>query len=209
MNHETEFVPEKESSEVLPAEPSPESATEGETLQETPSAPEEHSAKVATEAGEATPTTPSLEELQNEIARLQAQVEEYKDGWLRSVAELQNFRRRMEREQAEMYQTVLINIIKRYLPLLDDLERALAHRPADLAWADGIELIYRKWRTILESEGVQRIEAEGKPFDPNFHEAIAQEPVEGMESGTVIAVVQQGYVLGERLIRPALVRVAQ
>ncbi|MDW8226811.1 MAG: nucleotide exchange factor GrpE [Anaerolineales bacterium] len=161
------------------------------------------------EVVEEAPAAPSVEELQNEIARLQAQVEEYKDGWMRSVAELQNFRRRVEREQAEVYQTVLINIIKRYLPLLDDLERALAHRPADLPWADGIELIYRKWQSILESEGIRRIEAEGRPFDPNFHEAIAQEPVEGVESGTVIDVVQQGYLLGERLVRPALVRVAQ
>ncbi|MCX7609173.1 MAG: nucleotide exchange factor GrpE [Anaerolineales bacterium] len=161
------------------------------------------------EVVEEAPAAPLVEELQNEIARLQAQVEEYKDGWMRSVAELQNFRRRVEREQAEVYQTVLINIIKRYLPLLDDLERALAHRPADLPWADGIELIYRKWQSILESEGIRRIEAEGRPFDPNFHEAIAQEPVEGVESGTVIDVVQQGYLLGERLVRPALVRVAQ
>ncbi len=148
-------------------------------------------------------------DLERQLAEAQAQVAEYKDGWQRAVAELQNYRRRVEREQAESYQVALGNIIKRYLPILDDLERALEHRPDGLPWADGIELIYRKLKTILENEGVKRIEAEGQPFDPNFHEAIAQEAVEGVESGTVIGVVQQGYLLGERVIRPALVRVAQ
>ena len=98
---------------------------------------------------------------------------------------------------------------KHYLPILDDLERALATRPADLAWVDGIELIYRKLKSILEAEGLKRIEAEGQMFDPNFHEAISQEPSEDHESGQIIAVVQNGYMLGERVIRPAMVRVAQ
>ncbi len=101
------------------------------------------------------------------------------------------------------------NVLKRYLPVLDDMERALAARPADLAWTNGIELIYRKLQTILENEGLKRIEAEGQPFNPNFHEALAQEPVEGVEPGTVIGVTLQGYMLGERVIRPAGVRVAQ
>ena len=70
-------------------------------------------------------------------------------------------------------------------------------------------MIYRKLQAILEAEGVKRIEAEGQVFDPNVHEAISQEPAEGQESGRVIAVVQNGYMLGERVIRPAMVRVAQ
>lgn len=148
-------------------------------------------------------------DLEKQLAEAQSQAGEYKDGWQRAVAELQNYRRRVEREQAESYQAALGSIVKRYLTILDDLERALEHRPADLPWADGIELIYRKLKTILENEGLKRIEAEGQPFDPNFHEAIAQEPAEGVESGTVIGVVQHGYMLGERVIRPAMVRVAQ
>ena len=91
----------------------------------------------------------------------------------------------------------------------DDLERAMQNRPADDAWANGIELITRKLQNILNSEGLKRIEAEGMPFDPNFHEAISHEHNEDFESGQVIAVVQNGYMLGERVIRPALVRVAQ
>jgi molecular chaperone GrpE len=150
-----------------------------------------------------------IEELRSDLAEAQSQAAEYKDGWQRSVAEFQNFRRRVEADKAEMYQTAVGSIIKRYLPILDDMERAMQARPADLAWADGVELICRKLQSILEAEGLKRIEAEGQKFDPNFHEAIAQEPAEGVESGTVIGIVRNGYMLGERVIRPAMVRVAQ
>jgi Molecular chaperone GrpE (heat shock protein) len=150
-----------------------------------------------------------LEDLQKQLAELQAQADEYKDGWQRSVADFQNYRRRVEAEKAETYQTAVGSIIKRYLPVLDDLQRALAACPADLAWVDGIELICRKLQTILEAEGLNRIEAEGQMFDPHFHEAISQEPSEEHASGQIIAVVQNGYMLGDRVIRPALVRVAK
>jgi molecular chaperone GrpE len=153
-------------------------------------------------------TSPELEALSAQLAEAQAQAAEYKDGWQRALADFQNYKRRTDLEKAEAYQNAVGTVIKRYLPILDDLERALAGRPDDLPWVNGIELIYRKLQTILENEGLKRIEAEGQPFDPNFHEAISQEPAEGMEPGTVIAVTQQGYMLGERVIRPASVRVA-
>ena len=102
------------------------------------------------------------------------------------------------------------DIIKKVLPVLDDLERALQNRPSNSgAWVSGIELIQKKLLSMLEAEGVKRIEAVGVAFDPNFHEAISHEPIVGVQSGHVIAVVQNGYMLGERVIRPALVRVAQ
>lgn len=151
----------------------------------------------------------TLEDLQKQLAELQAQVDEYKDGWQRSVADFQNYRRHVEAEKAETYQTAVGGIIKRYLPVLDDLERALAACPADQAWVDGIELICRKLQSILEAEGLSRIETEGQIFDPHFHEAISQEPSEDHASGQIIAVVQNGYMLGDRVIRPALVRVAK
>lgn len=154
-------------------------------------------------------TEPVLEALKQELCAAQSQAAEYKDGWQRAVADFQNYRRRVEAEKAETYQTAVGNIIKRYLPVLDDLERALAARPSDLAWAEGIELIYRKLKSILEAEGLKRIEAEGQMFDPNFHEAISQEPSETLESGMIIAIVQNGYMLGERVIRPTMVRVAK
>jgi molecular chaperone GrpE len=153
------------------------------------------------------PTT--IEDLQKKLAGLQAQADEYKDGWQRSVADFQNYKRRVESEKAETYQTAVGSIIKSYLPVLDDLERALAACPADLPWVDGIELITRKLQTILEAEGLRRIETNGQSFDPHFHEAISQEPSDDHQSGQIIGVVQNGYMLGDRVIRPALVRVAK
>ena len=85
----------------------------------------------------------------------------------------------------------------------------MQNRPADSAWAGGIELIVRKFQNLLDGEGVKRIDAKGAAFDPAFHEAISHEPSDEVASGHVIAVVQNGYMLGERVIRPAAVRVAQ
>lgn len=164
-------------------------------------------------AGHARVTTPELNpalaELQKQLDEAQSQAAEYKDGWQRAVADFQNYRRRVESEKAETYQLAVGSIIKRYLPVLDDMERAMDSRPADLAWANGVELICRKLQSILEAEGLKRIEAEGQKFDPNFHEAISQEPAEGVESGTVLGVIRNGYMIGEHVIRPAMVRVAQ
>ena len=107
---------------------------------------------------------------------------EYLDGWQRSQAEFSNYKKRLEREQLGTAQLMRGAIISRFLPVMDDLQRALSNRPADEAsqsWVSGIELIQRKLQAILDAEGVTRIEAEGKMFDPNFHEAISQEPSEG------------------------------
>ena len=172
---------------------------------ETKTTPEE---AAAPDTGVAPEAQVSLEELQKQLAEAQAQAAEYKDGWQRSVADFQNYRKRMEAEKAETYQMAVGTILKRYLPVLDDLERALSTRPEDLVWADGIDLIYRKLQSILEAEGVKRMEVVGEIFDPNFHEAISQEPSEGHQSGEIIAVVRNGYILGDKVLRPAMVRVA-
>ncbi len=150
-----------------------------------------------------------LESLQRQLTEAQSKTLEYKDGWQRSQAEFLNYKNRVARDNEMMYASMKGDIIKKVLPALDDLERALQNRPADDAWASGIELIARKLQNILDAEGVKRIAAEGAVFDPNFHEAISHEPNESVESEHVIAVVQNGYMLGERVVRPALVRVAQ
>jgi len=149
------------------------------------------------------------EALVDQLKEAEAKIVEYKDGWARSQAEFQNYKKRLERDNELMYASMKGDIIKKVLPALDDLERALQNRPAEDAWASGIELIARKLQNLLEGEGVKRIEAKGAAFDPNFHEAISHEPSDEVESGHVIEVVQNGYMLGERVIRPALVRVAQ
>ena len=150
-----------------------------------------------------------METLRKQLAEAEAKTSEYRDSWLRSQADFQNYKKRLERDNELTYVSMKGDIIKKVLPVLDDLERALQNRPAEDSWASGIELIVRKLQNVLDSEGIKRIEAEGMEFDPNFHEAISHEPADGVKSGFVIAVVQNGYMLGERVIRPALVRVAQ
>lgn len=150
-----------------------------------------------------------LETLRAQLTESQTKAQEYLDALQRERADFTNFRRRAEQEKSQLWQTAAADTIKKLLPVLDDLERALAHRPAEDVWANGVEMLYRKFQTTLEKEGVTPIQAEGQPFDPNQHEAIMQEASDAHESGTVIAVLQQGYKSGDRVLRPALVKVAQ
>ena len=147
--------------------------------------------------------------LKRQLQDAEVKLAETLDGWQRSMADFQNYRRRVERDHESVKASMKGDLIRRVLPLLDDLERALQNRPAENAWAGGIELIVRKFQNLLDSEGIKRIDAKGAAFDPAFHEAISHEPSEEVESGHVIDVVQNGYMLGERVVRPALVRVAQ
>ena len=154
----------------------------------------------------------AVEALRQELVESQSKAEEYLDGWQRARAEFANYKKRMEREQAQAYQMAAGNILKRYLEVLDDLERALKNRPVEAegqAWSNGIELIYNKLLNILENEGVKPFQAQGQSFDPNFHEAVTSEESENHASGQIIEVLQQGYLLGERVLRPAMVRVAR
>lgn len=151
--------------------------------------------------------------LQVQLAETQTKLDEYRDQSLRAMADFQNLRRRTEREMLAANQNATANVVKRYLEIFDDLERAMKKRPENdeeaQRWVEGVELTYRKFLKFLENEGVSLIDAEGKPFDPNLHEAISQEDSPDHESGTVIGVVQQGYRLGDRVLRPARVRVAR
>ena len=172
-----------------------------------------HKAEADTEAKAETPAveTPPVE-TSPELAEVQAKAQEYLDGWQRERADFFNYKRRVEREMTQSAQNALGNALRRYLDIADDLERALRNRPQEgdgATWASGIELIYRKLLTSLENEGVQVIQAEGQTFDPSLHEAISQEDHPDLESGQVIATVSQGYILGERVLRPARVRVAR
>lgn len=151
-------------------------------------------------------------ELQRELEDARSKESEYFEGWQRERADFSNYKKRVERDYAGMMQTISGEVLKKYLVVLDDLERALKNRPVDgegAAWAEGIDLIYRKLQGIIEAEGVSRIEAENQTFDPTQHEAISHEDSPDHESGQIIEVVQQGYRLGERVLRPALVRVAR
>jgi molecular chaperone GrpE len=154
----------------------------------------------------------SVGALEQELSEARARADEYLDGWQRSRAEFANYKKRVDREQAQAYQMAAGNIIRRYLDVLDDMERALKNRPQEgdgASWANGIELIYRKLLNIVESEGVKPMEAQGQLFDPNLHEAISSEESDDHESGQIIEVLQQGYLIGDRILRPAVVRVAR
>ncbi len=153
-----------------------------------------------------------LGRLQKELEEACAQAAEYLEGWQRTKAEFANYRKRQEVERVQLTQMSNAVLIGRLLPVVDDLERALATIPQGirtLTWIDGSALIKRKLDLLLESEGVEPIETEGKTFDPLYHEAVTYEEMEGYEDGQIIGEVQRGYMLGERVIRPALVRVAR
>ena len=152
---------------------------------------------------------PSLEE---QLAQAEAQAAEYLDGWQRERAAFANYRKRIERERAEIYQNARLDTISGFLTVLDDLERALENMPEDARaseWANGVALIQRKLQGILEAEGVTEIESLGQPFDPRVHEAVSQDDDDAYEKDHVIDVLQKGYRHGDRVLRPAVVRVAR
>ena len=150
--------------------------------------------------------------LRQELDEAKARAAEQLDGWQRAVADLANYKKRVERERAEAHQATTSAVITRLLPVLDDFDRAMKDAPTGedvRQWVEGIALIQRKLHAIVEGVGVERIEAEGAMFDPYWHEAIMHDESENHSEGQVIEVVQQGYRLGDRVLRPALVRVAK
>lgn len=153
-----------------------------------------------------------LEALQKEVDELRVKSDEYLEGWQRARADFTNYKKRIERDQEQIYQSASARILKRFLDIVDDLDRALKNRPQGgdgAAWAEGIDLVSRKFHSILEAEGVKQMDAQGQYFDPNLHEAITQEESDKYESGQVIEVVKNGYIVGDKVLRPALVRVAK
>ncbi|HET7012003.1 MAG TPA: nucleotide exchange factor GrpE [Anaerolineales bacterium] len=153
----------------------------------------------------------SLEELEAELGRTRAEATANLDGWQRTLADFANYKKRVERDQQESHARAAAGILIRFLPVLDDLERALKERPAqaEASWVEGIELVLRKLQSLLEAEGVEVIPAQGAVFDPNLHEAVTHEDSGEHQEGHIIEVIQQGYRLGDRVLRPALVRVAR
>jgi molecular chaperone GrpE len=154
----------------------------------------------------------SVEGLRDDLNRVKTQADEYLDGWQRARAEFANYKKRVAREREEARLRIMGDTLTKYLGVLDDLDRALREKPADgdaAAWAEGIELIYRKMYAVLENEGVEQIPAEGGHFDPTVHEALSHEDSGDHEEGQIIEVIRPGYQMGDRVLRPALVRVAK
>ncbi|WP_299282413.1 nucleotide exchange factor GrpE [Thermoflexus sp.] len=154
-----------------------------------------------------------LEALRKELEQVRAQAQEYLEGWQRERAAFANYRKRVEAERAQFAAEATALFIRKLLPILDDFERALRTLPDNLrhlTWVEGVALIYRKLQLALESEGVRPIEVKpGDPFDPMLHEAVLYEPAEGFEDGQIVEELQRGYKLGDRVLRPTLVKVAR
>lgn len=145
-------------------------------------------------------------------AETERQRDEYYDQLLRKQAEFDNYRKRVERERQMVSEAAAASMLEELLPLMDDLDRALkseAVGDAGEAYRRGVELIHQQLGDILRKRGVRPIEALGADFDPYYHQAVAHDPAEGRRDGEIIEEFRRGYMLGDRLLRPSMVKVAK
>ena len=144
-----------------------------------------------------------------ELARLEEENSKLRDQYLRALAEFDNLRKRTEREKQDFYRYALADMVRDLLPVLDNFERALASTSGSTAdFRTGVEMIYKQFSDVLSKNGVTVVGDEGVPFDPNMHEAVATQEATHLPDHTVSDVMQKGYFLNERLLRPAMVRVS-
>lgn len=171
--------------------------------------------------GEVTPSAggPEVAELvasRAELKRLEGEVKELRESLARRQADFENYRKRMERERAETYNRVVVDIAAKLLPVVDNLKRALETEASVEAsesdefrhFLSGVDLIYKQLNGVLDAFGVKPVLAEGEHFNPHLHEAVVTEPTDEYEPDTVIQEIVPGFRLGDKLIRPALVKVA-
>lgn len=149
-----------------------------------------------------------IEALTAERDKLLGEQAELKDRLLRNMADFDNFRRRAERDRSEYIQYAAMEIVRNLIPVLDDFERALKVETADREYAKGIELIEQRFFDTLKKAGLEPIEAAGKPFDPNLHQAVDRVESEELADQTVLQEYQSGYNFKGKLLRPAMVQVA-
>ncbi len=154
-----------------------------------------------------------LQEAQAERDQLKAQAAENLDGWQRARAEFANYKRRVEVERTELAASAGAEALKRVLPAVDDFERAMQTLPDDLKdnpWVNGVLMVQRKLNAALEQSGITPIATNpGDTFDPNIHEAVTHEDSDQFGSEQIIGEVQRGYKIGDKVLRPAMVRVAR
>lgn len=180
--------------------------------------PEFPEAEAPPESSETTggPATAELIATRSELKRVEAENAELKDKLARRQADFENYRKRVERERSETYNRVVADVAAKLLPVSDNLKRALeAESSVEAAESDefrhflsGVDLIWKQLNGVLEALGVKPIPAVGEPFDPHVHEAVVTEATDEYEPDTVIQEIVAGYRLGDKLIRPALVKVA-
>jgi molecular chaperone GrpE len=150
----------------------------------------------------------------SELEAVTRERDEYLDSLRRTAAEFDNYRKRVARDQESLHARAAERLVKELIPVVDDLERALGAASVDsngdsqATLEEGVRLVHRSLADLLRKEGLQEIETEGQ-FDPHVHEALLSQPAEGAETGAVIEVLQKGYRLGDRVLRPARVIVAE
>jgi molecular chaperone GrpE len=146
-----------------------------------------------------------------EVAALEKKAKEYMDGWMRERADFSNYKKRVETQLRDSAQNAAVEALVTLLPVIDDFERAMANVPPELAdnpWLNGVSMIQRKFQKMLDDQGVTILDPVGDVFDPSRHEAVGMEDSDEVESGHVTTTLQKGYLHGERVLRPALVKVA-
>jgi molecular chaperone GrpE len=148
---------------------------------------------------------------EEQVKEAQVKAKEYLDGWQRERAEFANFRRRIDKEREELSQSAAVEVLGKFLPVLDDFDLAIANVPADQVNEEvmkGFQMIHRKLVGLLDNAGVKVINPMGEPFDPTQHEALGQDPAGDLPAGHISAVLRKGYSYGNKVLRAALVRVA-
>lgn len=152
-----------------------------------------------------------LAETAEMIEIMNAKLESASNQYARLQADFDNYRRRTKEEQARLSKTVTASIIKKFLPVLDNLDRALAHMSKDEnagPYLEGFQLMEKVFNKVMQEFGLVEIDAQGKPFDPYYHEALMEIQSDDVEEDTVAAVLQKGYMIGEEVLRPSKVQVA-
>ncbi len=151
------------------------------------------------------------DELTAQLEQAEAKAAEYLDSLQRERATFQNYKKRIARERTEQAQAIAGDVLLKLLPVLDDFYRAMDAVPENEKnqWFDGVAMILHKLERYLEEQGITEIEALGQPFDPTYHEAVGVDTESEAESGTITKVLQRGYMHGDRVLRPALVHVAE
>jgi len=146
-----------------------------------------------------------------DIADLQRERDDYRDRWMRKSAEFDNYRKRIERERREQADQAVVDLLQELLPVVDDFDRALTidSGDGDPAYRKGVELIHGKLHDLLGKYGVRPIEALGADFDPKVHQAVVHESSPDHREGEVIGELRKGYTINDRLLRPAMVKVAK
>lgn len=162
-------------------------------------------------AASSDPAAPSDPAVAPELAEAQRERDDYKDRWLRKSAEFDNYRRRVERERREQADQAVVDMLQQILLVVDDFDRALTVEPGETGatYRKGVELIHAKLHDLLRKYDVRPIETIGTDFDPNIQEAVVHESSPEHREGEVIGELRKGYMMGDRLLRPAMVKVAK